>query len=198
MRADSGEDAGAQVGAHGGLRTERLILRRWREQDLAPFAQLNADPVVMEHFPETLTREQSDALGVHIQRRFELEGFGLWALELPGEAPFIGFTGLMHVRQDMPFAPAVEVGWRIAAPFWGKGLASEAAHRALAEGFQAHGLEEIVAYTFTGNLRSRRLMERLGMTRTPAEDFAHPGLAPEHRLSRHVVYRLRAHESRRG
>lgn len=181
-----------QVAAAGGLRAERLILRRWRKQDLAPFAQLNADALVMEHFPEKLSREQSDTLAAHIERGFEHDGFGLWALELPGEAEFIGFTGLMRVRADIPFAPAVEVGWRLAAPFWGRGLASEAAHAAIADGFEAHGLQEIVAYTASGNIRSRRLMERLGMTRMPAEDFAHPALAPEHRLSEHVVYRLRA------
>ncbi len=152
----------------------------------------------MEHFPETLAREHSDALASHIERGFERDGFGLWALELPTEAAFIGFTGLTRVRDDMPFAPAVEVGWRIAAPFWGRGLASEAARACLAEGFRVHRLEEILAYTFTGNVRSRRVMERLGMTRTPTEDFAHPGLAPDHRLSQHVVYRLRARDWRRG
>ena len=152
----------------------------------------------MEHFPETLAREHSDALAAHIERGFERDGFGLWALELPGEAPFVGFTGLMRVRDDMPFAPAVEVGWRIAARFWGRGLASEAARACLADGFRAHRLEETVAYTFTSNVRSRGVMERLGMTHMPAEDFAHPGLAPEHRLSRHVVYRLRARDWRSG
>ncbi len=138
----------------------------------------------------SLSRAESDELAAWIQRGFERDGFGLWALELAPESDFIGFTGLQRVREDMPFAPAIEVGWRLAAGFWGRGLASEAARAALAEGFQAHGLEEIVAYTYAGNVRSRAVMERLGMSRDPAEDFAHPALAREHPLSEHVLYRL--------
>lgn len=151
---------------------------------------MNADPLVMEHFPARMTRAESDALVAHIEGRFEQDGFGLWALELPGEAPFIGFTGIITVRGDRPFAPAVEVGWRLAAPYWGRGLATEAARAAVQDGFAAHQLREIVAYTYTGNTRSRAVMERLGMRYDPAGDFEHPGIAPGHRLARHVLYRL--------
>jgi RimJ/RimL family protein N-acetyltransferase len=188
----AGEDAGQE------LRTEHLLLRRWRERDLAPFAELNADARVMEYFPAPLSRRESDAFVEYIERSFQREGFGLWALELPGEASFIGFTGLNRVRDELPFAPAVEVGWRIAAPYWGRGLASEAARAAIACGFEEHGLEELVAYTSAGNERSRRVMERLNMNRDPREDFAHPALAADHRLAQHVLYRLAAVERRRG
>lgn len=178
--------------AAGTLRTERLIMRRWREQDGEPFAALNADPRVMEHFPAPLTRAQSDQLIELIERGFESDGFGLWALELAGEARLVGFTGLTRVSTQMPFAPAVEIGWRIAAPYWGRGLASEAARAAAENGFQHHGLRELVSFTYAGNARSRAVMERLGMTHDPAEDFEHPALAPRHRLARHVLYRLAA------
>jgi RimJ/RimL family protein N-acetyltransferase len=174
------------------MRTERLLMRRWRADDLAPFADLNADPIVKEHFPETLSRAESDVLARRIEQGFDVQGYGLWALELPGEAPFIGFTGLMQVRPDVAFAPAVEVGWRLARPFWGRGLASEAARTALSFAFEELDLRQLVAYTHAGNLRSRRVMERLGMARDPADDFAHPALASEHRLSAHVVYRIGA------
>ncbi len=167
-------------------------MRRWRESDLEPFAALNADPVVMEHFPALLTRAQSDALVERIERGFDEDGFGFWALELPGEADFIGFTGLARVRPDVPFAPAEEIGWRLAWPFWGRGLASEAARSAADAGFRRYALPDIIAYTSTGNLRSRRVLERLGMTHDAREDFAHPGIAAGHRLSEHVVYRLQA------
>ena len=180
------------TGEHEPIATERLIMRRWRERDLEPFAALNADAVVMEHFPAPLSRAESDALAERIERGFDEDGFGLWALELPGEAEFIGFTGLARVRPDVPFAPAVEIGWRLAWPFWGRGLASEAARRAADAGFGTYALPEIVAYTSTGNVRSRRVIERLGMTHDAREDFAHPAIAADHRLSQHVVYRLKA------
>jgi len=167
-------------------------MRRWREQDLAPFAALNADPLVMEHFPATLSHQESGALVGHIERGFREHGYGLWALELPGEASFIGFTGLAQVRGDVPFAPAVEVGWRLARQFWGRGLASEAARASLAFGFDVHGMPEIVAYTAMNNERSRAVMRRLGMTRSAAEDFAHPAIPSDDPPSLHVLYRLTA------
>jgi RimJ/RimL family protein N-acetyltransferase len=191
------------------LRTERLVLRGWREEDLAAFAALNADPVVMEHFPGTLSRAESDAFAARVRGEMAERGFGLWAVEVPGVAPFIGFTGLSVVRFDAPFtrsarqAPrsgarsepkasgVVEVGWRLARAHWGRGYATEAARAALAHGFGALGLDEIVSFTAVGNARSRRVMEKLGMTHDPAEDFDHPSLAPGHRLRRHVLYRIR-------
>ncbi len=173
------------------LRTQRLLLRRWRPQDRAPFAAMNADPAVMEHFPAPLTRAQSAALIERIEACFEHHGYGLWALELPGEAPLIGFAGLAPVDVPVAFAPAVEVGWRLARAFWGQGFATEAAAEAIAFGFARRDLREIVSYTAAQNARSRRVMERLGMRRDPGEDFDHPLLADDDRLRRHVLYRLR-------
>lgn len=146
----------------------------------------------MEHFPAPLDRVESDEVAVRIERCFERDGFGFWALELPGEAPFIGFTGLSRVREDVPFAPAIEIGWRLAAGYWGRGLASEAARAAAADGFSSYGLEELTAYTAERNTRSRAVMERLGMSHDAAGDFDHPALAQGHPLAHHVVYRLRA------
>jgi RimJ/RimL family protein N-acetyltransferase len=174
------------------VRTRRLLLRRWREQDLEPFAAMNADPEVMEHFPSTQSRAASDELVGRIEDCFTEHGFGAWAVEVPGEAPLIGFVGLFPVSTEMTFAPAIEIGWRLARPWWGKGIASEAAEASLGFGFTDRGLAEIVAYTSSTNLRSQRLMQRLGMTRDPAEDFDHPGVAARDRLARHFIYRLTA------
>ncbi len=175
------------------LRTERLLLRPWRLADRAPFAALNADPTVMEFFPATLTKDESDALAARIDGDLQWHGYGLWAVEIPGEAPFIGFVGLSATEADMPFPHAIEVGWRLARAYWGRGLASEAARAALAYGFDELGLEEIVSLTAVRNVRSRRVMERLGMSCDPAEDFTHPDLPAEHPLAPHVLYRLAAH-----
>ena len=169
------------------LSTDRLVLRRWTPQDLAPFAALNADPEVMEFFPATLTREESDALVSRIEQRFDEEGFGFWVVEHEGK--FLGFTGLTRPKFEAHFTPAVEVGWRFARPAWGHGFATEAARAALAFGFDTLGLDEIVAMTTVGNQRSRAVMRRLGMAHDPADDFDHPNL-PGHPLERHVLYRL--------
>jgi RimJ/RimL family protein N-acetyltransferase len=173
------------------VRTERLLLRSWRDEDRRPFAALNADPEVMEHLPATLSPAQSDALIERIETGLHGNGFGLWAVELPNEAPFIGFVGLARVDFDVFFAPAIEVGWRLARPFWGRGLASEGARAALAFGFQECGLAEVVSFTAEGNRRSRAVMERLGMRRDPRDDFDHPLLAEDDPLRRHVLYRLK-------
>ena len=177
------------------LRTDRLVLRRWRDSDREPFAVLNADPVVMEHFPATLTREQSDTMVDVIDAGFDEHGIGLWALEVADTGEFIGFTGLSVVRFDAPFAPAVEVGWRLAHPYWGQGYASEAARRSIAYGFDEVELPEIVSFTYVNNLRSRAVMERIGMTRDPADDFDHPRLPVDSRLRPHVLYRTRSPRS---
>jgi RimJ/RimL family protein N-acetyltransferase len=173
-----------------GLRTQRLVLRPWRDEDREPFAALNADAQVMEHFPAALTRAQSDELADRIDARFAAQGYGLWAVEIPGETPFIGFVGLMHVPEEMPFAPALEVGWRLARPYWGRGLAHEGAQAAIDFAFAQLGLDEVVAYTARRNLRSRRLMERLGMRHDAGADFDHPGIEPTSPLQPHVLYRL--------
>jgi RimJ/RimL family protein N-acetyltransferase len=173
------------------LRTERLLLRPWRDEDLAPFAALNADPAVMEHFPSVLTREESDAMAARIRAYFAQRGFGLWALELPERASFIGFTGLAVPDFEAHFTPCVEVGWRLAQGHWGHGYATEAATAALRFGFERLQLEEIVALTVPNNRRSRRVMEKLGMTTKPEDDFDHPRVAQGHPLRRHVLYRVR-------
>jgi RimJ/RimL family protein N-acetyltransferase len=175
----------------GGLRTERLLLRRWREEDRQPFADLNADPEVMRHFPAPLTRAESDWLADLADRELGDRGYGLWAVEVPGADPFIGFVGLSRARFQAHFAPAVEVGWRLARRAWGRGYAAEAAQAALAAGFEQAGLVEIVSFTVPGNARSRAVMDRLGMGRDPADDFDHPALPEGHPLRRHVLYRLR-------
>jgi ribosomal-protein-alanine N-acetyltransferase len=173
------------------LRTDRLRLRPWEDSDLEPFAAMNADPRVMEFFPACLSRAESDALARRIVAGFVERGYGLWAVEVPGVAGFIGFIGLSVPRFEAPFTPCVEIGWRLAAPYWGQGYAVEGAQVALAFGFLDGGMDEIVSFTAATNMRSRRVMERLGMTRDPAEDFQHPGLPEGHELKAHVLYRLR-------
>jgi RimJ/RimL family protein N-acetyltransferase len=182
------------------LRTERLLLREWREADLAPFAAMNADPAVMALLPGTLSREQSDRLAARIRAQFAQRGFGLWALELPGVAAFAGFVGLSVPGFQAHFTPAVEIGWRLARQHQGRGYASEAARAALAHGFEQVGLDEIVSFTVPANTASRRVMERIGMLRDPAGDFDHPGLPEGSPLRRHVLYRLARAEwrGRRG
>ena len=170
------------------LRTERLLLRPWRDDDLGGFRAMGADPRVMECFPAPLTAEQSDQLAARIRARMERNGYGLWAIEAPGEAAFAGFCGLNIPEYDLPFGSCVEIAWRLAGPWWGRGWASEAARAALSFGFTQLGLAEIVAFTATTNRRSIAVMERLGMKRDPARDFDHPLVADGHRLKRHVLY----------
>jgi RimJ/RimL family protein N-acetyltransferase len=172
------------------LRTDRLVLRGWREPDREPYAAMNADPRVMEHFPGTMTRAESDAHVDAIVEHFAARGYGLWAVEVPGEAEFIGFVGLSVPRFQAHFTPAVEVGWRLTPSAWGRGYATEAARESLRFGFEDAGLAEIVSFTAPVNERSQAVMRRLGMRRDPAGDFDHPALPPGHRLRRHVLYRL--------
>jgi RimJ/RimL family protein N-acetyltransferase len=144
----------------------------------------------MEYFPAVLSREQSDALAAAIEAHFDEHGFGLWAVEIPTIARFAGFVGLAERRFEAPFTPCVEIGWRLAAAHWGRGYATEAARAVLAFGFQTLGLDEIVSFTVPGNRRSRRVMERIGMVRDPADDFDHPAMPEGHPLRRHVLYRM--------
>jgi ribosomal-protein-alanine N-acetyltransferase len=178
------------VTPHAPLRTDRLILRRWRDSDRAPFAELNADPAVMEHFPARLSRAESDAMIDRVDARFDEYGYGLWALEIAATGEFIGFTGLQMPGFDAPFMPLVEIGWRLARSAWGHGYASEAARRALAIGFDDFRLGQIVSFTATTNIRSQAVMVRLGMTHDPADDFDHPRQPVGSPLRRHVLYRL--------
>ena len=173
------------------LRTERLMLRGWRDGDLKPFAALNADPTVMRFMPGCLTRAESDALAGRVREHFDRHGFGWWAVEVPGVAPFIGFVGISVPRFEARFMPCVEVGWRLARAHWGRGYATEAARAAIAFGFDEAGLDEIVSFTAVINRRSQAVMRRLGMTRNPAEDFDHPALPNDHPLCRHVLYRIK-------
>jgi len=168
------------------LRTERLMLREWRDSDRIPFAELNADPDVMQFMPTRLNQDESDALAQRIKDHFTQNGFGWWAVEVIGGESFIGFVGLSIPRFS---APCVEVGWRLARHAWGNGYATEAARRAMRFGFEELRLNEIVSFTVPHNVRSRRVMERLGMTHDPAEDFDHPLLPDGDPLRRHVLYR---------
>jgi len=172
------------------LTSQRLRLRPWRDEDLPAFAALNADPEVMLYMAKCLSREESDAFAAWIREGLARRGFGLWAVEVFGVSEFIGFTGLSVPAFETHFTPCVEIGWRLARKFWGFGYATEAAGLALDYGFQIAELEEIVAFTFMGNLRSRRVMERLGMTHTPQDDFDYPRLSEDHPLRRHVLYRM--------
>ena len=165
------------------LRTARLRLRRWRDEDREPFAALNADPVVMEHFPATLTRAESDALVDRIEAHFDEHGYGLWAVEAHGA--FVGFTGLAWQTYEASFTPALEVGWRLRRSAWGSGYATEAATAALARGLE--DVDSVVSTTALTNLRSQRVMQRIGMRR--ALEFEHPRVPDGHPLRPHVLYR---------
>jgi len=174
------------------LTTDRLLLRRWREEDRDGFAAMNSDPVVMEHFVSVLSRAESDALLDRIEAGFARDGFGLWALEERSSASLMGMTGIQRVPFCAPFTPAVEVGWRLRASAWGGGYATEAASAAVAFGFDTAGLEEIVAMTTPSNSRSIAVMERLGMQRDRDADFDHPRIPAGHPLRRHILYRVQA------
>jgi RimJ/RimL family protein N-acetyltransferase len=171
------------------LKTERLWLRRWTEADRAPFASLNSDPRVMEFFPGTLTRQESDARADRIEAHFQEHGFGLWAVAIPGITLFAGFVGLSIPRFEAPFTPCIEIGWRLAAEHWNRGYATEGARAALAFAFDALQVEEVVSFTVPANRRSRRVMEKIGMVHSPCDDFDHPLLPEGHPLRRHVLYR---------
>lgn len=171
------------------LQTQRLLLRSWQEHDAEPFAAMNADPDVMQHYPACLTRTESDAQMTRFAEHLNTHGWGLWAVEIPNVTPFIGYCGLLPVTFDAPFTPAVEIGWRLARPYWGQRYAFEAASACMAFGFDTLALDEIVSFTIPANARSWRLMERLGMIRNPADDFEHPNLPRGHPMRRHRLYR---------
>lgn len=172
------------------IETPRLILRGWRESDLDPWAALNADPEVMRHFPATQTRIESDAMAARNQDHIDQHGFGLWAVERREDGAFLGFTGLMVLRESNPLAPGVEAGWRLARHAWGQGYATEAARAAMDDGFTRLGLKQVVAFTARPNLPSQAVMARLGMTRRPDLDFDHPMVPEGHALRPHLVWSL--------
>lgn len=173
------------------IETQRLLLRRWRPSDLEPFARMNADPRVMEFFPRSISSSESNALAARIQRHFDDNGFGLWAVEIPQLTPFAGFIGLSTPRFEAHFTPCTEVGWRLAVEYWGHGFATEGARAVLDYAFRAIQLTEVVSMTAKCNQRSRRVMERIGMKSTSNDDFDHPLIPNGDRLSRHVLYRTR-------
>ena len=173
------------------LETERLILRRWRSADRAAFAAMNADAEVMRHFPKRLTPADSDAMMARIQDHFAEFGFGFGAVERKADRALIGMVGLAFARFDAPVCPAVEVGWRIGRAHWGQGYATEAARGWLARGFDALGLDEIVAFVIPANLASQAVTRRLGMRRDATRDFEHPALPAGHPLRPHWLFALR-------
>ena len=172
------------------LETPRMILRRWQAEDREPFARLNGDPAVMEHFPNPLTRQESDDLADRIEAHFNEHGFGVWATELRAGSSFIGFIGLNILHFGAAFTPCVEIAWRLAAEHWGTGLATEGAQAVVRHAFNDLGIPALVSFTVPANRRSRRVMEKLGMTHDPRDDFDHPLLPEDHPLRRHVLYRL--------
>ncbi len=176
------------------LETDRLLMREWRDSDRDPFAAMSADPAVMEFFAGTLTREVCDEFVDSIRQHFAEHGFGLWAVECKPQSsdlvPFVGFVGLVVHSFEAHFTPCVEVGWRLAREHWGQGYASEAAKAAVAYAFDELALDEVVSMTVPANVRSRRVMEKVGMERDPADDFEHPRVPEGHELRPHLLYRL--------
>ena len=171
------------------LETSRLRMRQWRESDRAPFAAMNADPAVMEFFASPPSPAASDASIDAWQAQFAAQGWSNWAVELRESSEFVGFTGLSVPRRTFSFSPCVEVGWRLARRFWGRGFATEAARAALRVAFERLSLSEIVSFTAVGNLRSRAVMERIGMRNTN-QDFEYPGIIEGHPLRLHCLYRI--------
>lgn len=172
------------------IETKRLILREWGSEDIQAFAALNQDPQVMEFFPGLKSLEESKAFIQKSQEHFKLHSFGWYAVELKNTGKFIGSVGLFYIDPIFPFAPAVEIGWRLAAQYWGYGYATEAARAVLRYGFTKFGFGEIVAVTVPNNLKSQRVMEKIGMIRDINGDFANPKLPVDHPLSMHVLYRI--------
>jgi ribosomal-protein-alanine N-acetyltransferase len=174
------------------VRTERLLLRRWRDEDRAPMAAVNADPLVMATLGPLMTRAESDAAIARTEAFFDQHGYGLWAVELldePGSC--LGFLGLSIPRFAAPFLPAVEIGWRLASGRWGNGYAPEGARAVLAFAWDTLGLDEVVSFTAAINVKSRRVMDKVGLVRDPDGDFEHPNVAMGDPLRPHVLYRVR-------
>ncbi|MEG0148484.1 MAG: GNAT family N-acetyltransferase [Comamonas sp.] len=172
------------------LTTPRLVLRQWEPQDFPAFAQLNADPEVMRYFPATLDRQASDALAARCQALIAERGWGFWAAQDIASGRMAGMIGLHIPTADLPFSPCVEIGWRLARPFWGRGLATEGAKAALDFAWNVLQLDEVVSFTAVQNLRSQAVMQRLGM-QADAQTFMHPALPANHALAEHCLYRIR-------
>jgi ribosomal-protein-alanine N-acetyltransferase len=173
------------------MQTPRLLLRGWLESDRTPFTAMNTDPVVMRHYPATMTAAETDAMLARNQLHFERHGFGLWAVVERETGEFTGYIGLAVPSFEARFTPCVEIGWRLAPKFWNRGMATEGATAVLGFAFESLGLDEVVSFTAVENLASRRVMEKLGMIHNPDDDFDHPKLPEGHRLQRHVLYRAK-------
>ena len=178
------------------IETQRMILREWKPEDRIPFARMNGDPVIMEYLPRSLTEAQSDRLVDRFEDHFETHGYGLYAVESKEYGTFMGFVGLNNVASEMPFAPAVEIAWRLDYDYWGKGFGSEAACCVLAHAFDNLGLEEIVSFTVHDNTRSLSVMEKIGMIRDEDGNFDYPGMRADHPLGHFVLYRIGAGDPR--
>lgn len=176
------------------IETERLRLRDWTDADAEPFAAMNGDPRVMEFFPAKLDRAASDALLARLRTNLERDGYGLYATEMKDGGQFIGFVGIAVPGFEAPFMPAIEIGWRLTRRSWGQGLASEAAAAVRDHAFADLDLAELVSFTAEWNVPSRRVMERIGMTHDPKDDFIHPKIAAGHKLAPHVLYRINKHQ----
>jgi ribosomal-protein-alanine N-acetyltransferase len=172
------------------LHTDRLVLRRWTNEDRAAFAQINADPEIMRYRSRTLTRQESDELIDTFEACFEKHGFGQWAVERTEDRRLIGFVGLELANEDMPFRPLVHIGWHLAFDAWHHGYATEGAQAVLQFAFDVVGLSEVVAHTTARNKRSQAVMRRLGMTHDPTDDFDGPWHPAGHPNRRFVLYRL--------
>jgi RimJ/RimL family protein N-acetyltransferase len=173
------------------IETPRLLLRGWRDADVESWAEMNADPRVMEFFPRTYDRARAEAMACEIRTQLERNGYGWWIVEIKESGRFAGVICIDDVGYEVPFAPPREVGWRLAFDAWDHGYATEGAAAALDFAFHTLGWDEVVAMTAALNIRSQRVMERLGMKRDLAGDFEHPRIEEGHRLRRHVLYRIR-------
>ncbi len=174
------------------LETERLILRQWKDSDIAIFVEINRDEKVMEFFPEVWSEEKSRDCAEYFRKHFSENGFGFFAVELKENHEFIGFVGIAKVGFEAHFTPAIEIGWRLASKHFGNGYATEAAREVLRFAFQDLGLKEIVAFTVPDNLPSQNVMKKIGMTRDFAGDFLHPKLAQNHKFAPHILYKIKA------
>ncbi len=180
------------------METARLLLRPWREADIESWLAMGADPRVMEFFPSLATREQAERSAARMRAALERDGYGWWVAENKENRGFAGVIVLMDVPFEAHFTPAMEIGWRLRPEYWGRGLATEGARAALTFAFEMLGRAEVVAMTARLNLPSQRMMQRLGMTYDPADDFDHPLVEPGHPIQPHVLYRARQHEAQRA
>jgi RimJ/RimL family protein N-acetyltransferase len=178
------------------MTSDSILLRQWREDDLEPFAEMNADTEVMRFFPNPLTKAESKEFLMRLRASIEQRGWGLWAVEVEGA--FAGFTGLAEPKFVAHFTPCVEIGWRLRREYWGRSIAYTAALAAQSFAFENLKLPELVSFTTAINTRSRRLMDRLGFSRNENDDFLHPSLAPDSPLRPHVLYRKPNHSPEPG